>query len=449
MISGTDGESPTTTDAEKSDLLQAVVEAVGDRAHVVAGVGTFDTVHTVHLAQQAAKAGAHGLLVVTPYYSRPPQAGCSRTSGRSPTPPSCRSLLYDIPHRTGIADRHRDAARARRARPHRRRQGRQGRPGRHLQRDRRDRAGLLRRRRRHDAAAAVGRRGRRRRHLDPLLRPGHEGDDRGVRARRRRRGAARCTASCCRSSPASSARRARSWSRPGCALRGLDVGPVRLPLVDATEHEIEPPARRSCRGRALTRRAPPGQPSSSELALSGEHRNANPPACAHSRPVELPRPQCSRPAPLTIAAPFVALGRRSPPIWRALAAMVGGTARAAGRNAATARDLPPEHRRDGAALGVLAFGADQPGWRSGSTPPARSGGPSTPRAARSSATARCCFRSSCSARARTCCARSPEPESRGRLLVGSLAITVSVLGLFDLWARRARRPRTAASTPAG
>src|SRR3954454_20291231 len=68
VISGTTGESPTTTDAEKAELLTAVVDAVGDRAAVVAGVGSFDTVHTVHLAQQAEKAGADGLLVVTPYY---------------------------------------------------------------------------------------------------------------------------------------------------------------------------------------------------------------------------------------------------------------------------------------------------------------------------------------------------------------------------------------------
>src|SRR5271156_116436 len=74
VVNGTTGESPTTTDAEKSALVRAVVDAVGDRAHVVAGVGTFDTVHTIHLADQAAKAGASGLLVVTPYYSRPPQA---------------------------------------------------------------------------------------------------------------------------------------------------------------------------------------------------------------------------------------------------------------------------------------------------------------------------------------------------------------------------------------
>src|SRR3954462_12531438 len=75
VLSGTTGESPTTTDAEKDTLLRAVLEAVGDRAAVLAGVGTNDTTHTVELAEQAAKAGAHGLLVVTPYYSKPPAEG--------------------------------------------------------------------------------------------------------------------------------------------------------------------------------------------------------------------------------------------------------------------------------------------------------------------------------------------------------------------------------------
>ncbi|MGZ4625337.1 MAG: dihydrodipicolinate synthase family protein, partial [Kineosporiaceae bacterium] len=64
VLSGTTGESPTTTDAEKEALIRAVVEAVGDRAHVVAGVGTNDTAHSVELAEQAAKAGAQALLVV-------------------------------------------------------------------------------------------------------------------------------------------------------------------------------------------------------------------------------------------------------------------------------------------------------------------------------------------------------------------------------------------------
>ncbi|MBI3689450.1 MAG: dihydrodipicolinate synthase family protein, partial [Mycolicibacterium aromaticivorans] len=75
VLSGTTGESPTTTDDEKRALLAAVLEAVGDRARIVAGAGTYDTAHSVHLAKTAAAEGAHGLLVVTPYYSRPPQAG--------------------------------------------------------------------------------------------------------------------------------------------------------------------------------------------------------------------------------------------------------------------------------------------------------------------------------------------------------------------------------------
>jgi 4-hydroxy-tetrahydrodipicolinate synthase len=101
VISGTTGESPTTTDAEKSDLVRAVVDAVGDRAHVVAGVGTFDTVHTIHLAEQAAKAGAHGLLVVTPYYSKPPQAGIRAHFRAVADATALPVILYDIPGRTG------------------------------------------------------------------------------------------------------------------------------------------------------------------------------------------------------------------------------------------------------------------------------------------------------------------------------------------------------------
>ena len=75
VLSGTTGESPTTTDDEKIALLRAVLDAVGDRARVIAGAGTYDTAHSVHLAKACAAEGAHGLLVVTPYYSRPPQAG--------------------------------------------------------------------------------------------------------------------------------------------------------------------------------------------------------------------------------------------------------------------------------------------------------------------------------------------------------------------------------------
>jgi len=101
VINGTTGESPTTTDAEKADLVRAVVDAVGDRAKIVAGVGTFDTVHSIHLAEQAAKSGAHGLLLVTPYYSRPPQAGLLAHFRAVADATELSVLLYDIPVRTG------------------------------------------------------------------------------------------------------------------------------------------------------------------------------------------------------------------------------------------------------------------------------------------------------------------------------------------------------------
>ncbi|MDT7545675.1 MAG: 4-hydroxy-tetrahydrodipicolinate synthase [Actinomycetota bacterium] len=103
VISGTTGESPTTTDAEKDALLRAVVEAVGDRAHVVAGVGTYDTAHTVESARAAEKAGAAGLLVVTPYYSRPPQEGLLAHFTAVADATELPVMLYDIPVRAGVA----------------------------------------------------------------------------------------------------------------------------------------------------------------------------------------------------------------------------------------------------------------------------------------------------------------------------------------------------------
>ncbi|WP_089153924.1 4-hydroxy-tetrahydrodipicolinate synthase [Micromonospora sp. NBS 11-29] len=103
VLNGTTGESPTTTDAEKGSLIRAVVEAVGDRARIVAGVGTNDTRHTVELAEQAEKAGAHGLLVVTPYYNKPPQAGLLRHFTAVADATGLPVMLYDIPHRSGVA----------------------------------------------------------------------------------------------------------------------------------------------------------------------------------------------------------------------------------------------------------------------------------------------------------------------------------------------------------
>ncbi len=103
VISGTTGESPTTTDAEKETLLRAVGEAVGDRAQIIAGVGTNDTHHTIELARSAEKAGAHALLVVTPYYSKPPQAGIIRHFTSVADATGLPLMVYDIPHRTGVA----------------------------------------------------------------------------------------------------------------------------------------------------------------------------------------------------------------------------------------------------------------------------------------------------------------------------------------------------------
>jgi 4-hydroxy-tetrahydrodipicolinate synthase len=103
VISGTTGESPTTTDAEKETLLRAVVDAVGDRARIVAGVGTNNTVHTIELAHAAEKAGAHGVLVVTPYYNKPPQAGVAKHFLAVADSVGLPVMVYDIPHRTGTA----------------------------------------------------------------------------------------------------------------------------------------------------------------------------------------------------------------------------------------------------------------------------------------------------------------------------------------------------------
>ncbi|MGV0792601.1 4-hydroxy-tetrahydrodipicolinate synthase [Mycolicibacterium sp. XJ1819] len=102
VLSGTTGESPTTTDEEKLALLRAVLEAVGDRARIVAGAGTYDTAHSVRLAEACAAEGAHGLLVVTPYYSRPPQSGLlahfTAVADATPLP----VVLYDIPPRSVV-----------------------------------------------------------------------------------------------------------------------------------------------------------------------------------------------------------------------------------------------------------------------------------------------------------------------------------------------------------
>jgi 4-hydroxy-tetrahydrodipicolinate synthase len=101
VVSGTTGESPTTTVAESGEILRVVKDAVGDRATVIAGVGTNDTARSIELAQQAEKLGADALLLVSPYYSKPGQAGVlhhfQQVVGATGTP----VVLYDVPGRTG------------------------------------------------------------------------------------------------------------------------------------------------------------------------------------------------------------------------------------------------------------------------------------------------------------------------------------------------------------
>jgi 4-hydroxy-tetrahydrodipicolinate synthase len=99
VVNGTTGEAPTTTDDEKADLIRAVVEAVGDRATIVSGGSTYDTAHSVRVAKQLERAGAHALLAVTPYYSRPSQAGLIAHFTAIAEATDLPVMLYDIPPR--------------------------------------------------------------------------------------------------------------------------------------------------------------------------------------------------------------------------------------------------------------------------------------------------------------------------------------------------------------
>src|SRR6478735_2943649 len=101
VVSGTTGESPTTSVAESGRILSAVKDAVGDRAKVVAGVGTNATAHSIELAQQAEKIGADGLLLVTPYYNKPGQAGVLHHCRSVVEATDVPVMLYDVPGRTG------------------------------------------------------------------------------------------------------------------------------------------------------------------------------------------------------------------------------------------------------------------------------------------------------------------------------------------------------------
>jgi 4-hydroxy-tetrahydrodipicolinate synthase len=102
VVMGTTGESPTISDGEQHAVLEAVIDAVGDRATVIAGVGTNDTAHSIEKAQAAARLGADGLLVVTPYYNKPPQAGLLRHFTAVADSTDLPVMLYDIPPRSVV-----------------------------------------------------------------------------------------------------------------------------------------------------------------------------------------------------------------------------------------------------------------------------------------------------------------------------------------------------------
>jgi 4-hydroxy-tetrahydrodipicolinate synthase len=102
VVSGTTGEAPVTSTEEDGQILRAVLEAVGDRVKVVAGVGTNNTAHSIELAEQADKLGAHGVLLVTPYYNKPSQEGVAAHFEAVADASGLPVMLYDIPGRTGV-----------------------------------------------------------------------------------------------------------------------------------------------------------------------------------------------------------------------------------------------------------------------------------------------------------------------------------------------------------
>ncbi|MBX3097567.1 MAG: 4-hydroxy-tetrahydrodipicolinate synthase [Fimbriimonadaceae bacterium] len=102
VVSGTTGESPTLTDQEKLNLLRATKEAVGDRASVVFGAGSYDTAHTLHMIAEGEKGGADGIMVVNPYYNRPGQAGLLAHFTASATATELPIMVYNIQPRSAI-----------------------------------------------------------------------------------------------------------------------------------------------------------------------------------------------------------------------------------------------------------------------------------------------------------------------------------------------------------
>jgi 4-hydroxy-tetrahydrodipicolinate synthase len=102
VVAGTTGESPTLSDDERIELVAAAVDAIGDRATVVAGTGTYSTAHSVHLTERAHEAGAHGFLVVTPYYNKPPPRGIVEHFKAIAAVSDRPVVVYNIPSRVAI-----------------------------------------------------------------------------------------------------------------------------------------------------------------------------------------------------------------------------------------------------------------------------------------------------------------------------------------------------------
>ena len=102
VVNGTTGEAPTTSDEEKLEIIKVVKRATGGKVKVVAGAGNNETSHSIEQAEMAARAGADGLLVVTPYYNKPPQAGIEAHFRAMADATDVPVMMYDIPGRTGV-----------------------------------------------------------------------------------------------------------------------------------------------------------------------------------------------------------------------------------------------------------------------------------------------------------------------------------------------------------
>ena len=102
VVNGTTGEAPTLSDEERLELLRAALDAVGERATVIAGTGTYSTAHSIHLTEQAHEAGAHGFLVVTPYYNKPPPRAIVEHFKAVAAASDRPVMVYNIPSRVVI-----------------------------------------------------------------------------------------------------------------------------------------------------------------------------------------------------------------------------------------------------------------------------------------------------------------------------------------------------------